>query len=599
MNDMENAADAIGNALDGLQEPPAGASPPRVSARRPRRPAREGPARWSLPRYLPKWPSPLPREEATPWTRPEAWNILDASPEDSRDPVRPVPILVSFHYLRAAVRRRWRFCALLAGLGMLLAAMFLVAGPNSPTATTTLRLTHEAQGDPSGAIATDISLLATRTVAERTIDALGLTVSPEDLRDSVKAVPSGSSEILELTLTAPTDAEAVRRLDTFTKEYLDFRASQMSAQSDILIKGYNDQIAALQSRVETLSAEIEASDTDADRLRAVTERSQVNEKISSLQETVQDATLRQNAVVSASGVIDPPAPMPPGGLRRVVLVLASGLIGGLAMGFGLVVLQAILSDRLRLRIEVATALNTSVLLSARRIAPLSRPLRVAKFLPWVNALEERRAVDRRRMAYAIENAVPEPGRRQSLAVVCLGNADEMRFGLVAAAVALQRQGRTATIVDLTEAGGVASAVGRSAGMTHEVIPEVFRPNVIPSVTQDPFHIGSADWENVVLAKGGNSVTLILAVLDPAVGIVHLTAWTDSVVVAVTGGKSSAELVRTTGELVRSVGLQLRGAVLLNAVHDDTSSGIAAPAEDRGSKRSEPVVSRREGPGTPG
>jgi capsular polysaccharide biosynthesis protein len=589
MNDMDNAAtsDAIGHALDRLQEPPAGSSPPRVAARRPRRPAREGPARWSLPRYLSRWPSPLPREEATPWKRPEAWNIAGVAPEEPGDPAGPIPTLVSFHYLRAAVRRRWRFCALFALVGMLLAVAFLVAGPASPTATTTLRLTHGEQAEPSGAVATDISLLATRTVAERTISALGLTMSPEDLKDSVKAEPTGSAEILHLNMTASTNAEAVRRLEAFTKEYLDFRAKQMSAQSDILIQGYSDQIATLQSRVKTLSAQIETADEDADRLSAITERAQANEAINGLQEAVQDATLRQNAVVQASGIIDPPAPMSPGGLRRVLLVLVSGMIGGVAIGFGVVVLQAILSDRLRLRIEVASALNASVLLSVRRIEPLPLPVRIVTFLPWVGILDGRRAVDRQRMAHALEKAVPEPGGRQSLAVLCLGNADEMRFALVAAAVALQRHGRTVTIIDLTETGRVASAVARRAGTPVEESPEVFRPSAIPSLAKGPSYIDSADWENVALEKGGNGVTLILADFDPAVGVDHLTAWTDCVVVAVTSGKSSVELVRTAGDLIRSVDLRLRGAVLLKAVRDDVSSGIAA---ERPAKMPEPKVS---------
>jgi hypothetical protein len=207
------------------------------------------------------------------------------------------------------------------------------------------------------------------------------------------------------------------------------------------------------------------------------------------------------------------------------------------------------------------------------------------------ARDSRRAVDRQRMAHAIDQAVPEPGQRQSLAVVCLGNSDEMRFGLAAAAVELQHHGRTATIVDLTEAGGVASAVPRIADATAQWTPQVFRPSVIPSLAKGPTHIDSADWEDVALAKGRTGVTLILADLDPGVGVDHLTAWTDRVVVAVTGGKSSAELVRTTADLIRSVGLQLRGSVLLGAARDDMSSGIATPAGDGRTETSEPAASQ--------
>jgi hypothetical protein len=68
--------------------------------------------------------------------------------------------------------------------------------------------------------------------------------------------------------------------------------------------------------------------------------------------------------------------------------------------------------------------------------------------------------------------------------------------------------------------------------------------------------------------------LILADVDTAVGLDHLAAWTDDVVVAVTAGRSSVELVRTTGDLVRSAGLTLHGALLLRALRDDVSSGKA-------------------------
>jgi hypothetical protein len=63
---------------------------------------------------------------------------------------------------------------------------------------------------------------------------------------------------------------------------------------------------------------------------------------------------------------------------------------------------------------------------------------------------------------------------------------------------------------------------------------------------------------------------VITDLDPAVGLDYLAAWTDEVIVAVTAGRSGAELVRTTGELVRAAGLRLRAAVLLRRARDDVS-----------------------------
>jgi len=548
--------------------------------------------RWRPAPYPPQGPSAA---EPAPWNLSEAWDISDVAPENPGDQARPLATLVSFHYLRAAVRRGRRVFVMLALLGVLLGVAFLVTHPTPHTATTTLRLTHQDGVDPSGAIATDVSLMTTRTLAERTISALGLTISPEELINSVKAVPSGSPEILQLTMSAPTEAVAERRLDRFTKDYLTFRAKQISAQSEVRINEYDDRIGDLQARARTLQQHIEGLTASGDTSTRVTdsaeELQQVKSEINSLQAAVDDETLRQETIQLTSRVIDPAAPMSSGGRRRILLALATGLIGGLAIGFGVVVLRAILSDRLWLRIEVASALNAPVLVSGRKIAPLSRVLRIVRFVPWVKAADARRAVDRQRMARAIEQAMPEPGHRQSLAVVCLGNSDEMRFGLVAAAAALQHHRRPTTIVDLTEAGRVTSAVARSADATMEWTPEVFRPRFIPSLIKDPSYVDSADWEDVALAKGRSGVTLIVADLDPGVGVDHLTAWTDRAIVAVTGGKSSVELVRTAGDLVRSVGLHLRGAVLLRAVRDDVSSGIATPAEERGTGTTDLALSR--------
>jgi capsular polysaccharide biosynthesis protein len=544
--------------------------------------------------YPPDRPHAPPTAGSAPWNLSEPWNV----PDDPGDQARPLAALVSFHYLRAAVRRRWRVCALFALVGVLLAAAYLVLNPTQRTARTSVKLVHQEQADPSGAIATDISLVPSLTVAQRTIKDLGLTMTPQAMMSSVKAVPTGSTEILDITLSAPSDAEAVRWLDQYTNEYLKFRATQVTAQTNVLIKGYQDQISNWQAEAETQRQRIDTLSTGgpavADQLTdAVTRQSQINEKISTLQGTVDDETLQQLAIVSASRVLDPATAMAAGGLKRMVLVLASGLIGGLAVGFVVVVLRAILSDRLWLRMEVASALDASVLVSVRKITPLPRLLQMVRALPWVRAVHRRRAVDTERMARAIEKAVSEPIRRQSLGVISLNNSDEMRFGVVAVALELENQGRTATIVDLTEAGNVSSALARGAGKPVDEMPAVFRPRVVPSLAEGPTDLSSADWENAALANGRNRVTLILADLDPAVGVDHLTAWTDSVIVAVTAGKSSVELVRTAGDLVRSAGLHLRGALLLGAVRDDKSSGFATRVGDGGSETSEPSVSRPE------
>jgi len=385
-------------------------------------------------------------------------------------------------------------------------------------------------------------------------------------------------------MTGPSDAEAARRLDAFSTAYLQFRADQIGAQAQILIDGYNQNIKQLQAKVQDLNKQIQLlaaqGQTQTDTvLDAVTNRSRFNGQISDLQQEVQQARVQRASVVAASKVIDPAAPMRVSHVKRPALVLVSGLIGGLALGLAVVVLQAILSDRLWLRIEVAAALDTRVPLSVRRLAPPSSLWRPLGFVPQVRRLRTTRSAERQRMAEAIAQAIPGAGRRPALALLCLGNANDMRFGILAAATRLQRSGVAVLVVDLTDDGVVQPAMHRLGELPENERPEVFRPSVVPSLTRGPADLEAAHWDDVAVAKARNGITLVLADLDPAVGVDHLAAWSDDVVVAVSAGASSVELVRTAGDLIRSVGLRLRGAVLLRAVRDDTSAGVTAPAAD--------------------
>jgi capsular polysaccharide biosynthesis protein len=538
---------------------------------------------------------PRPR----PWKHASAWNIPDVDPDETADPGRPLAALVSFHYLRRAVRRRWLRCALPGLLGLLLAAGFLALSPALPTATTTLLLNHDERVDPASAIATDISLLSTHEVAAQTVRALGLSMDPDELRSSVTPVPTASAQVLQLTMTGPTQAEAMRRLSAFSKVYLDFRAQQVTKQSAVLVNTYDQRIAQLQSKVARLTAEIKtlgtngasASDTVADD---ITQRSAANSQLADLEQLKQQAQLQESSVVRASGVIDSPTPLSGGQLRHLVLVLASGLIVGLALGFVFVVVQAILSDRLWLRVEVASALEAPVPLSVGRLAPLPWYRRALTFLPRIKRQGARRAADRELVAQVIERVAAAAERRPSVAMVCLGNSDDMRFGMIAAGAALQRSGRSALLVDLTASGRVGEALSGLRRMPPEDRPDVFRPTVVPSLSRGPADLDAADWDDVALAKARNAVPLVITDLDPAIGLDYLTAWTDDVIIAITAGRSGVELVRTAGELVRAAGLRLQAALVLRGPGDDVSFGETARDDGAQAEASTDAAAR---PGT--
>ena len=509
-----------------------------------------------------------------------SWDIPDFEDEDQTVSGRPSPTLVSFHFIRTALQRRWLVVVLSPILGLLAAVAFLVAFPASHDAKASLVLAHDPEVEPSRAMATDVSLLKTRTVAAETVASLGLTMTPDDFIKSVRA-EAVSSELLTLTLGAPTDAEAVRRLNVFAAIYLNFRGEQLSMQSNVLVDGIQQRIAKLEAEVASLSQRIEtlsaAGSQSASKLSdAIAQRAYVQGRIEQLQQSVEDATLQSTAVVASSRVIDPPAPETGGVKRHIVLVLASGIIGGTAVGCGIVLLFAIMSDRLRQRSDIASALEVPVSVSVGRITPLSkRWLR----LPHLRTLDSRRSEQRQRLAHAIEMELPTPGRRGRLAVACIDNADEVRFALVTAVADLAANGRSVAVIDLTEQGGlagVASSMVSSTGQT-----TLLRPCGIPSLANGPAELRTVgDEQGSSPSLELYDITLVLADLDPSVGADYLSAWTDRVFVVVTAGKSGAERVRTAAELIRTAGLDLQLAAVLRTERTDDSFS-AAPVRPAG------------------
>ena len=504
------------------------------------------------------------------------WHGAPDVDDDQASLERPSPILVSLHFIRTALQRRLLVCVLCSALGLLGAGMFMIAFPPPHAAKASLVLTYDPQVESTRAMATNVSLLKTRTLATRTVTSLGLTLSPEDFLESLTIEPVGS-ELLLLTLTAPNDAEAVRRLDGLTSVYLEFRAEQLSLQSKVVVDGLQERIEKLRGDVEDLSDQIEAlsaagSSNTSQLGDLIGQRASILGRIEVLQQSMEDATLRNGAVVASSRVLDPPAREPGRAKRSIALGLASGLIGGTALGCGTVLFLAITSDRLRRRSDVASVLGVVVPISVGRIAPLRK---LWLWLPPLVTLDRRRADERQRLAHAIEEELLLPQRSSRLAVASVDNADDASFALATAASSLAARGWSITIIDLTEHGAHGLRATPATSGSSEM-PTVLRPRGLPALASgadDLLAIGHWDDGETTPSPELTNVTLVLADLDPAVGADHLTAWTDRVIVVVTAGRSSVERVRTIGDQVRAAGLELRFAALLRTERTDDSSGM--------------------------
>ena len=259
---------------------------------------------------------------------------------------------------------------------------------------------------------------------------------------------------------------------------------------------------------------------------------------------------------------------------------ALGLIGGLAVGMGIVVIGALLSDRLRRRDDVAHALGAPVKLSVGTIR--------GGRLKGLAAAAENTNVQRV-VAY-LDKVVPPPRHGPaSLAVVPVDDVNVPAVCLVSLAISRAKQGLKVVVADLCDGAPAARLLGAADPGVRTVSVEGTqltaavpgRDDVVPV---GPLHgrPGQAQAaEPLAAACASADLLLTLAVLDPSIGGEHLAGWARGAVVVVTAGESSAVRIRAVSEMIRLAGTSLISGVLIGADKTDESLGLTpTPDTDR-------------------
>ena len=363
----------------------------------------------------------------------------------------------------------------------------------------------------------------------------------------------------------------------------------MESQSKALVDGYRKQVTALKQQADDLSSQVQRAHRHRGHgpepgiRRAHPTGPGPTARSARSSSSSEDAKLQADSIVAASHVLDPPSVVPQSAKKRIVLNTMAGLIGGLALGMGLVLFQALTSGRIRRRDEAAVALATPVRFSAgpltgrgsrwRRLTRRSSPKRSLEVL-----------------VHGLESAIPTPSRARParLALVAVDDAEEAALVAGTLGAHLAAEGKAVFLVDLSESGrlkaALTKALARQQGPGPQVEPVVHRPEGQPFLARGP--LGAPPNATTELSKGDPvrpawnraDVVLTLAEVSPGVGLDHLTSWVDRVVLLVAAGRSSAERLRTTGELVRSAGLELDFAMMVRADRTDESSGRRDPQD---------------------
>ncbi|MEI8411571.1 MULTISPECIES: YveK family protein [unclassified Kribbella] len=494
----------------------------------------------------------------------------------------PPDSLVTFRFLRDAVRRHIRIWLVLALIGLAGGLATSVVLPPAHTSSARMLITTREGEDPTKAMATEVSLATTRTVAERTIALLQLPDTPDQMLERYTATAL-TDRVMEIKASAKTSEQATKLATVVAQTYLIFRKEQIALQSAPLTR----DLAAAQSEMTVAEQAVRSTGDNPDELQRPSSPEALKyiaarDKWMFVRQQVLDQNVSASKM-NSSRMLDAPSPVLTSAKRMLAIQAGTGLLVGLFLGIGFVIVRALISDRLWRRQDIAQSLGARVRLST------GRPPRW-QWIPFAHRLRKHqqhhpeiellvRHLDQR----IIWAKRPTP----ALAVVSVDDVRSCAIAVASLAYALAEDGKNVLVADLTDSGILAAKLGvREIGTRDSQFSEPTRRITVH--LPDP-EAGPA--EGCYLRLGDNNrpggsgdisldaawdvadVVLSLATLTPALGADHLGSWASRAAVVVTAGRSSLTKVRATGEMVRLAGLEIDTAVVLNADKTDEGVGV--------------------------
>jgi capsular polysaccharide biosynthesis protein len=520
----------------------------------------------------------------------EQLGVYDDFAGTGNPPADFVPGLVNLGFIKAAIWRSAWFVSLLAAVGLLGGLGVYVKFAPAYQASASLLITLSPYEDNLSASTNNQAMAKTSSVATLAMHKLGLRESTSSFLNTY-SVSSAVSRVLTITASGPSPDQAQLRASAVASAFLAFRGDELRAQHNLAVASLNQQLNQARQRVGSLDTQISQAvssgqQSQVGKLRA--ERTNAENVLGSLQQAVaadQSTTVPTLTAALKNSQVLSVTPIPYPKKRTLVTYVAVGLIMGLAVGLGIVIIRALVSDRLRRRDDVAYALDAPVKLSVRTLGAhrrlALRPGRAAK-----------RNQDMRRVVAHLHSAVPRRTQgAQGLAIVAVDNAPVVAQAVTELATSYAGSGTQVVTADLSSGAHLAHLSRVKGPGTHVVsrngvtftmaVPE--RGDLTPTGPLPPFNSppGRAPApDRLVDSDVAADLLLTLATLDPAIGADHLATWASNAVVVVSSGRSSAERIHSVGEMIRLAGMRLDSVVLLGADKSDESLGLTPRPEEQ-------------------
>ncbi len=504
-----------------------------------------------------------------------------------------VPGLVSLGFIKAAVRRSALFLFVMSVVGLFLGCGTYLASPQEYQASASLLLTLSPYEDTQTAPVNDQAMAETRAVAGLAVHELGLQQSVSSFLSTYTVTPI-TDRLLTVTASAPSANQAVLRANAVANAFLKFRADEMEGEQNLVLGSLNQQINQAKQLISSIGAQISqvssqpTSPTQQSQISSLrAEQTNATATLTTLQQAVtNNQTTTQPAMTAAlkGSEILSVAAVPHSRLKPLLSDAAVGLIAGFALGLVIIVLRALVSDRLRQRDDIAYALDAPVKLSVGT-------LRARRWLPSLPGRAAKRDLDMKRVIAYLQSAVPR--RTQGpvgLAIVAVDNAPVVARAVAALATSCASQGDQVVVADLSSGAHMARLLGVRSPGAHKVsqngvnfmlaLPDRDAVPVGPLLAvaspAGPAQAGDA----LVASYASADLLLALVTLDPAIGGDHLATWATNAVVLVSAGQSSAERIHGVGEMIRLAGTRLDSIVLIGADKNDESLGLTRRPDEQ-------------------
>jgi capsular polysaccharide biosynthesis protein len=510
----------------------------------------------------------------------------DLTPVEDQPASSPAIDLVSLSYLLGAVRRSARLWLTLGIIGLVLGVGYSVKYPPAHQASTSILITYGPDENPTSAVLDNQAIAESRSVAQLAMHKLGLA-GPVGSFQKATIATVVTDRVLLITVSAPTSAEAVTRANAVAAAFLQFRTNQMETTQNLLIKSLKQQVAQAKQSVASINSQINqvsaepSSATQASQLKNL--RAQLTQAVQQLaidQQTVQGTRASTGVASAVTGtvVLDPAAAFAHSQKKYLVIYGGIGLVMGMALGLAIVLIRAIVSNRLRRRDDVSQALGAPVKLSVGAV-------RLSRWRPGRHGLAATRSVEVRRIAAHLRGTVPDrAGGPAALAVVPVDDPQVAALAVVSMALSGAQDGLNVVLADLASGTPAASLVDSGAPGVRPVtaqgarltlaVPE--RDDIAPAGPFGPDRNEaqrSAFTQAVSSACVSADLLVTLVTLDPALGAELLPTWAAGAVVVVTAGRSSWAGINAAGEMIRLARTPVTSAVLVGADKSDESLGL--------------------------